>query len=139
MVTLFDTNVLIYAFDSASPFHDWAGKTLYQALAGDGAAVNPVILAELCVGDRDPTTVQARPERLGFVLLDLPCAVSLRAGEAFAACLQARKNSGLETVRKVPLADFFIGAHAEWLNLPLASRDTDRYRLHFPEVTLISP
>ncbi len=139
MVTLFDTNALIYAFDPTSPFHNWAGKMLFQALAGDGAAVNPVILAELCVGDHDPATVQARLERLGFVFLDLPCAASNRAAEAFASCLLARKKSGVKIDRKVPLPDFFIGAHAELLGLPLASGDTDRYQLYFPDVILISP
>jgi predicted nucleic acid-binding protein len=139
MVTLFDTNALIYAFDSASPFHGWAADRLYEALAGSGAAVNPVILAELGVGDHDPATVSLRLEQLGFIFLDLPSAVADRAAEAFGACLLARNKSGVETDRKVPLPDFFIGAHAERLGLPLVSVDTDRYRLYFPEVVLISP
>ena len=139
MVTLFDTDTLIYAFDPASPFHAWARELLLQAISGDGAAVNPVILAELGVGDRSPETVLTRLERFGITFLDLPCGASARAAEAFGSCLQARKQSGLETEQKVPLPDFFIGAHAEFLNLPLATADTDRYRAYFPKVALITP
>ena len=54
MVTWFDTNALIYAFDLESPFHIEARESLLLALSGDGAAVNPVILAELGVGDLSP-------------------------------------------------------------------------------------
>ncbi len=139
MVTLFDTNALIYAFDPASPFHAWASKTLFEALSTSGAAVNPVILAELCVGDQTPETVEGRLKRLSVAFLDLPCAASERAAEAFRSCLLARKESGLETERKVPLPDFFIGAHAELLNLPLATVDTTRYRIYFPKVGLVTP
>ena len=48
---LLDTNVLIYAFDRDSPFCQWAQETIADAVAGDGAAINAVSLAELCVGD----------------------------------------------------------------------------------------
>jgi predicted nucleic acid-binding protein len=139
MVTLFDTNTLIDAFDPASSFHDWARRTLHEALSHEGSAVNPVIVAELCVGDRSPGTVAGRLGRLGFVFLDLPCAASERAAEAFTDCLLARRESGSTTDRKVPLPDFFIGAHAELLNLTVASADASRYRTYFPAVKLLTP
>ncbi len=139
MVTLFDTNTLIYASDPVSPFHAWAKETLLGALTGDGAAVNAVILAELAVGDRDPESVPQRLERLGILFLDLPCAASPRAAEGFRSCLEARRESGLETGRKMPLPDFFIGAHAEILRLPIATVDTARYRIYFPKVVLVTP
>jgi predicted nucleic acid-binding protein len=37
------------------------------------------------------------------------------------------------------LPDFFIGAHAAVLGLPLLTRDARRYRTHFPTVELIAP
>ena len=55
-----DTNVLIYALDPGSPFDEWARETIADAAAGDGATINAVSLAEICVGDADPPTVANR-------------------------------------------------------------------------------
>ncbi len=57
---LLDTNVLIYAFDHDSPFCNWAKETIGDAVAGDGASINAVNLAEICVGDADPPTAADR-------------------------------------------------------------------------------
>ena len=40
---------------------------------------------------------------------------------------------------KIPLPDFFTGAHAAVLDLPLATVGLDRYRTYFPSVKLICP
>jgi len=45
-MTLFDTSVVIDARDMDSPFHEWAKLQIAQAVAGDGAAVNTVIISE---------------------------------------------------------------------------------------------
>ena len=57
---LLDTNVLIYAFDPDAPFYQWRLETIVDAVTGDGAAINAVSLAELCVGDAEPSTVADR-------------------------------------------------------------------------------
>ena len=57
---LLDTNVLIYASDADSPWGEWARETIADAVTGDGAGINAVSLAELCVGDADPATVADR-------------------------------------------------------------------------------
>lgn len=135
---LFDTNVLIYAFDPDSEFSGWARGTLKDALAGGGASINPVILAELCVGDREPETVELRLAALGMHFLDLKVEISAACAEDFGRYLLARRGAG-EIDRKTPLPDFFIGAHASVLGLPLATVDTVRYRTYFPSVKLICP
>jgi predicted nucleic acid-binding protein len=138
-VILLDTNVLIDAFDPAAPFHTWASSILREGLPGDGVAVNPVILAELCVGDANPGTVAERLQDLGVVLLDLPARSSARCAQAFAAFLENRRKQPGTAAPKIPLPDFFIGAHAAFLNLPLATADAGRYRTYFPEIQLITP
>jgi predicted nucleic acid-binding protein len=136
---LLDTNVLIDAFDPAACFHQWASSLIRAGLLGEGVAINPVILAELCVGDDHPETVADRLEQLGVVLLDLPARTSQRCAQAFAGFLENRRKQTVLAIPKIPLPDFFIGAHAAFLNIPLATADVGRYRSYFPEVRLITP
>jgi len=137
---LLDTNVLIYAFDPDSPMCSWAKGILRSAVLGEGAAINPVILAELMVGDHSPETVATRLEALGVNLLDLPIATAPRCSQAYADYLDnRRKQPDLATAPKSPLPDFFIGAHAAALEFPIATADTGRYQSYFPEVQLLSP
>jgi predicted nucleic acid-binding protein len=138
-VILLDTNVLIDGFDPAARFHTWASGLIRDGLLGEGIAVNPVILAELCVGDLFPDTVAARLDTLGVAILDLPSAASLRCAKAYAAYLENRRKQNAPGAPKSPLPDFFIGAHASILNLPLATADVDRYLTYFPEVELLTP
>lgn len=73
---LLDTNVLIYAFESDSAFYGWARETIIDAVTGDGAAINAVSLAEICVGDADPSTVADRIRSWGVEILDVPAAAA---------------------------------------------------------------
>ena len=136
---LLDTNVLIDGFDPSARLHAWASDLLRDGLLGEGVAINPVILAELCVGDLTPDTVAARLETLGIVILDLPSASSTRCAQAYAAYLENRRKQDTPEAPKTPLPDFFIGAHASLLSLPLATADLSRYQTYFPEIKLITP
>ena len=136
---LLDTNVLIDAFNPNSPHHRWAADTLHDALVGSGAAANTVILAELMVGDTDPATVAQRLAALGVALMDLPTGSALRCAAAYECYLRRRRSHGDTPPPKCPLPDFFIGAHASILELPLATSDTGRYSTYFPEVQLLTP
>lgn len=138
-MTLVDTNVLIDAFDPSARLNSWASDVLRSGLLGEGLAINPVILTEYCVGDKVPETVVDRLEAMGIVILDLPAAVSLRCSIAYARYLENRRQKELAKIPKIPLPDFFIGAHASVLQLPMATADVSRYRTYFPEITLLSP
>ena len=70
---------------------------------------------------------------LGLVYLELPREALFLAARAFR---QYRRRGGTKTS---PLPDFFIGAHALVLGIPILTRDISRYRTYFPEVRLISP
>lgn len=139
MTLLLDTNVFICAFDEDSAYFDWARKTLRDSVAAGRAAANPIILAELCAGDSNPATVATRLGDMGVALLDLKPDFSARCAEAFARYLKARKESGESAELKTPLPDFFIGAQASCLELPIATADIGRYATYFPEVELIRP
>ena len=98
-----------------------------------------MILAELCVGDLRPETVAARLETLGIVILAPPSAASIRCAQAYAAYLENRRKQNTPEAPKAPLPGFFIGAHASFLGLPLATADLNRYQTYFPEIKLLSP
>lgn len=138
-MTLLDTNVLIYGFNSKSPLHLWAWGLIQQSVLGSGAAINPVILAEYLVGEQTPETAVSRLTAFGITILDLPAEVAPRCAEAYACYLENRRQQDAPAPTKSPLPDFFIGAHCAVLNLPLATADTDRYRSYFPEIKLLNP
>ena len=73
---LLDTNILIFAFDPDSPFSKWARGLIADAVVGDGAAINAVSLAEICVGDEDPSTAADRVRSYGVEILDVPVAAA---------------------------------------------------------------
>jgi predicted nucleic acid-binding protein len=136
---LLDTNVLIYASDTRSVHCRWARQTIAEAVAGEGAAVNAVTLAELCVGDAEPSTVADRVRGWGVEALDIPSAVAEITARAFVSYRNRRKRSTDRDVPSIPLPDFFIGAHAQVMGWILATADQDRYKTYFPKVRLKSP
>jgi predicted nucleic acid-binding protein len=136
---LLDTNVLIYASDLRSPYGEWAQNVISDAVAGEGAAINAVSLAELCVGDAEPSTVAHRVRRWGVDALDVPAAAAEISARAYRNYRRRRgRNSGQDSL-SVPLPDFFVGAHAEVMNWTLATADAGRYRTYFPRVKLRTP
>ncbi|MDA0349199.1 MAG: type II toxin-antitoxin system VapC family toxin [Verrucomicrobia bacterium] len=136
---LFDTNILIYAFSPASPFHVWSREILVNAAAKSEAVINPIILAELCVGDSDPKTVADRVRSWGVINVDLPASAACACAEAFKAYLIRREDVGRKPITKIPLPDFFIGSHAEMMGWRIATADIGRYQTYFPKVLLMTP
>jgi predicted nucleic acid-binding protein len=132
-VTLIDTNVLLdWAKDDPS-WADWSISQVRAASLQGPLFINDVIYAELAAQyalkqDLDAFVADAELERQV-----IPEAALFLAGKAF---LQYRRNGGHRTG---VLPDFFIGAHAAVLDLPLLTRDARRYRTYFPTVELISP
>lgn len=135
---LIDTNVIIDVRDSASPFHRWAEGILADALSGEGAALSAVALAELCVGHDDPAVIEEELRARDIAILDIPAAASVACARAYTRYCAARRMSRGGKAPRVPLPDFFIGAHAEMMGWKLATRDTERYRIYFPEVQLLT-
>jgi predicted nucleic acid-binding protein len=122
---LLDTNVL-YASDTDSPYCRWARKTISDAVAGEGAVINAVSLAELCVGDAQPGTVADRIRGWGVDALDVPAAAAELTARAYLSYRRRRKRDSGKDSPSVPLPDFFIGAHAQIMSWTLATADPDR-------------
>lgn len=130
---LVDTNIL---FDLATDDSEWFAwsRDAMQAAANDGSiSINPIIYAELSVRYENLSEVDDFLELIGVQILGLSNHAAFLAAKAYA---RYRLSGGAKTG---VLSDFFIGAHAETLNVPLLTRDVRRYRTYFPDVRLITP
>ncbi|HTB84329.1 MAG TPA: PIN domain-containing protein [Candidatus Sulfotelmatobacter sp.] len=136
---LLDTNVVIDARDASQPDHAWAAGLIESAATSEGAGINSVTLAELCSGSPMPEDIAPEIQKLGIEIFDLPAAGSTVCGKAYRRYLLARRASGGSGAPRIPLPDFFIGAHAEIMGWKLATRDTERITRYFPKVKLVTP
>ncbi len=136
---LFDSSVIIDARDASSPWHRWAKEQIAVAVSTEGAAVNTVIVAESSVRATDREAVPKLLEGFGIVLVPLPIAAAVPAAKAYAGYLDRLAREGKPSSSKVPLPDFFIGAHAQAEGLTLVTRDPDRIKTYFPGVKLVLP
>lgn len=138
-MTLFDTNVVIDARDNSSGFGARSAALVAEAVLSGGAAINAIVFAELCVGQTEPAGVETELRAAGFNIIDVPAAASAICGQAYTRYRLARKRSRGRDAPLTPLPDFFIGAHAQLMGWKLATRDSERFRLYFPNVQLIEP
>ena len=123
---LLDTNVLVYARSPKSRFHQWAVEKIAELVSAEGAVLSMASLAELCAEDGVISAdVPEEIRNFGVQLLDLPAAAAIRCGEAYRTYRKQRKKESGKDAPKMPLPDFFIGAHAELLGLEVVTNDSD--------------
>jgi predicted nucleic acid-binding protein len=132
-VVLVDANVLIDLFTDDPDWADWSEQALANAAATGEVLINPIIYAEVSIAFTNARTLDKALEQSGITRVNLPYPAAFVAGKVF---LQYRKRGGL---KRSPLPDFYIGAHAAHEELKLLTRDPRRYRTYFPEVELICP
>jgi predicted nucleic acid-binding protein len=131
--TLVDSNVLIDVFETTSAWSNRSKAALESAGSAGPLVINQVIYAEVSVRYSDHALLDADLLPDVFQRESLPWSAAFLAGKVFEIY---RARGG---VRRSPLPDFFIGAHAAVTGLRLLTRDTARYQSYFPTVELISP
>ncbi len=132
MAVMVDSNVILDMVNQDPQWLDWSRAALEQHLDG-GLLVNAVIYSELCSNATTSTDVDALLDDMVLTLADIPRHALFLASKAH---LSYRRQGGAKTA---PLPDFFIGAHAQVLGIPILTRDQGRYRTYFPHVALICP
>ena len=131
MTTLVDASVLLDILTEDDQWFEWSERALVGAAATGDLAINPIVYAEVAVGF---ATIEALDEALAeFQRLALP----YEAGFLAARCFVRYRRAG--GVRRSPLPDFYIGAHAAVSGLELLTRDAARYRTYFPRLTVVAP
>ncbi len=132
-MVLVDTNVLLDVFTADPRWADWSQAQLDAASVAGVLVINPVIFAEISIGFSRLEELETVLSRTGIALEEIPRAALFLAGRAFKLYKsRAGKRTGV-------LPDFFIGAHAAVLGVPLLTRDSRRYADYFPTLELIAP
>jgi predicted nucleic acid-binding protein len=111
----------------------WSSETLAAYAETHTLVINPVVYAEVSIGFDRIEDVEMVFDPSFFRRDQLPWEAAFLAGKCF---LAYRKKGGK---KRSPLPDFFIGAHAAIVQIPLLTRDASRYRTYFPKLKLITP
>jgi predicted nucleic acid-binding protein len=133
MDILVDSNVILDIVTQDAQWFAWSAETLASYADAHVLIVNPIIYAEVSIGFDKIEDVDAVLSPAFFRRLSLPWEAAFLAGKCF---MMYRRKGG---VRRSPLPDFYIGAHAAVKGMSLMTRDAGRYRTYFPKLKLISP
>ncbi len=116
-----------------SPWLAWSERALARAFDSGRLVINAIVYAEVSVGYDSAEALDAALPAQVFIREPVRDEAAFLAGKAF---LTYRRRGG---VRRSPLPDFFIGAHAAIEGYQLLTRDPARYRSYFPTLPLITP
>lgn len=133
MTIFVDTNVLLDITADDQLWGDWSTAALEAAIAAGPVLINDVVYAELAARYARVEDVDAFVARAGLQWAAMPKVALFLAAKAYA---NYRRAGGLRTG---VLSDFFIGAHAATLAVPLLTRDKGRFRIYFPSLEIIAP
>ena len=130
---LVDSNVLLDVATNDPEWAEWSADALSRTADNAILVINPLVYAEVSIGfDAIEDLEAALPIDL-YRREDLPYEAGYLAGKCF---LRYRRAGGL---KRSPLPDFYIGAHAAVAGYRLLTRDAGRYRTNFPNLKLIAP
>jgi predicted nucleic acid-binding protein len=132
-VLLVDTNVLLDLVTNDPKWAEWSQSQLDMAAATQTVAIDDIIYSELSLAFERIEDLDAMIAKAGLRHEPIPRESLFLAAKAF---LSYRRKGG---AKGGVLPDFFIGAHAAVLDIPLLTRDTGRYETYFPTVKLIAP
>lgn len=129
---LVDSNIIIDVITEDAKFLDWSANAMKESAQSGMLFINPIIFAEVSIGFSRREDVTEALDALDFEYADLPWDAAFVAGKAFT---RYRRNGGL---RRSPLPDFYIGAHALVSGMTLLTRDGSRYRTYFPKLNILA-
>ena len=130
---LVDTNVLIDVLQDDPDWADWSINQLSIQSQIHRLIINPIIYSELSVAFSSMEMLDRTLKDVDLDVEEIPKPGLFLAGQAY---IKYRRGGG---TKNNVLSDFFIGAHAAVMRIPILTRDISRYRHYFPTVDLVSP
>ena len=131
--TLVDSSVLLDLLTGDRTWKEWTVEQLERAVKEGLLFINDIIYTEISVGFSRIEVFETTLASLPIEHIQIPKNALFLAGKAF---LNYRRK---KATKKSPLPDFYIGAHAAVENYRLLTRDPERVRYYFPNVSIISP
>jgi len=128
-----DSNVILDLFLDDPNWAQWSETKLEHYARHGRLYISPVVYSEISIGFERIEDLEQAVAAAGFQMVPIPREALFLAGKAF---MVYRQRSGRKSS---PLPNFFIGAQAAVLGLPLITRDVTRYRTYFPSLKLIHP
>ena len=133
MPVLIDSNVLLDIFTQDKTWFSWSSKTLSDYAEHGLLYINPIIYAEISAGFSCIEDLESALPGDYIHRDNLPYEAAFLAGKCF---VKYRRAGG---IKKSPLPDFYIGAHAAVKGWSILTRDKGRYQSYFPKLNVIAP
>ena len=129
---LVDSNIILDILTEDPNWYDWSASTLETLAEDNKLIINDVIYSEISISFR---YIEELEEVLAdsFIIQPIPKEALFLAGKIFVKY----KNAG--GLKQSTFPDFFIGAHASILGIPLLTRDKKGYKNNFPNLKIICP
>jgi len=131
--TFVDSCVLLDLFTDDPRWKSWSLQQLKEADRRGPLIINPVVYTEISIGFSRIEILESLMDELEIETQAVPKPAAFLAGKAFKAYLERGSS------RTAPLPDFFIGAHAAVLGIPLLTRDPKRMQQVYPTLKVICP
>jgi len=128
-----DSCVLLDIFNADKNWAEWSSTTLHGLSKENQLVINIIVFTEVAFNFESSQKLMDILELLDIQILDIPNEVAFNVSRTFK---RYRKNKG---DKKSPMPDFYIGEHAKFLNVPLVTRDTARFKTYQPKLKLIKP
>ncbi len=129
---LVDSNIILDILTEDPNWYDWSASTLETLAEDHKLIINDIIYSEISISFR---YIEELEETLtdNLIIQPIPKEALFLAGKVFVKY----KNAG--GMKQSTLPDFFIGAHASILGIPLLTRDKKGYKNNFPNLEIICP
>jgi predicted nucleic acid-binding protein len=127
-----DSNIILDIITEDPNWYDWSSTQLGILAEHHKLVINDIVYSEISVGFKH---IEELEDVLAdnFIIQPIPREALFLAGKVF---LKYKNIGGTKTST---LPDFFIGAHASILKVPLLTRDKKRYKNYFPKLEIIAP
>ncbi len=130
---MIDSCVLLDIFNDDENWYQWSVETAFETSKDFKLVINPTIFTEIAYNFETCEELERKLNELNVEILGLPLQAAFNVSRVFK---KHKRNKG---VKNSPMPDFYIGAHASFLNAPVITRDTSRFKTYQPDVKLISP
>lgn len=134
MTAFFDTSAVIALANPLEPNHEWSFAEFTARQALGPIIINDVVYAEISVGMADQAAIDMLIQEFGIERASRDDSALFGAAKRF---YKYKKSDGGPKLNVLP--DFFIGAAARSLNIPLVTANPKDFRHFFSGLHIVHP